>query len=226
MVGSNSDHYEKFGYLELFPCSLPGGVGCKSKEDVNTIWLQIVKPAIGMDLANKSHPIRYEANSDDFYILNTDSSQFYLQQLIMNKITDSHGFLIPDEDVVTYTTYDPPLFSNGWRDGSIKTTQTDIEEGHVAAYFTFEWCSGMKYNHVKRSYGGFLDYMGTIGGINSIIWLICFGIYFGWHYYQEKLAMVHAVYGLKKAKKKCCSSPFLAARKNQFEQIWTKSSVF
>lgn len=202
IVGSNGDKYNKFAYLEIFPCIL--GDQCKPKEEINKVWLQIVKPAIGMDLANKSHPIRYEANMDDFYVLNTDSSQYYLQQLIMNKITDSHGFLIPDEDVVTYTTYDPPLFSNGWRDGTITTTQTDIEEGLVSAYFTFEWCSGMKFNHVKRTYGGFLDYLGTIGGINSITWILGFGLYYFWHFKQEKLAMVHSIYGLKPKKRNCC----------------------
>ena len=214
VVGSNSDPYEKFGYLEIFPCMLTNGQ-CKTKAQINNIWLQIVKPAVGMDLSNATHPIRYEANLDDFYVLNTDSSQFYLQQLIMNKITDSYGFLIPDKEIVTYTTYDPPLFSNGWRNGAIiKTTQAEIDKGLVNAYFTFEWCSGMKFNRITRTYGGFLDYLGNIGGINSIIWLVCFAIYFAWHSHQEKLEMVHAVYGLKKAKSKgCCTGPFSCCKK-------------
>jgi hypothetical protein len=216
VVGSNYDPYEKFGYLEIFPCSLEDNSLCKPKDVVNTVWVQIIKTAVSMNLGDKVRPIRYESNADDFYALNTDQSQFYIQQLIMNEVKDEYGFLIPDNVALKYTTYDPPLFTAAWRDGDHIAKATDINSQVTKPYLTFEWCSGMKHNTITRTYSGFLDYLGNIGGINSIMSMVCIGIYSWWHWKQEKIGIVHAVYGLKKApsKRKCWDILACCKKKN------------
>lgn len=206
VIGSNADQYQKFTILELYPCSLPDGVGCKSKEEVNALWIQIIKPVIGLNLGNQEKPLRYEVNADDYYALHTDLSQFYSQQLIVNTILDNRGFLFPTEEKATFTTYDPPLFTNQWRDGTqlvvTKDQINDLES--ISPYFSFQLGSGMKYNVIRRNYNSFLEYLGNIGGFNSLIMAGCFSIYYFWHFYQQKLAMVHAIYGLKQEKRSCC----------------------
>ena len=216
VVGSNYDPYKKFGYLEIFPCSLEDNSLCKPKDVVNTVWVQIIKTAVSMSLGDKVRPIRYESNADDFYALNTDQSQFYIQQLIMNEVKDEYGFLIPDKVVLKYTTYDPPLFTAAWRDGGYKAEAADIKSRVTKPYITFEWCSGMKHNTITRTYSGFLDYLGNIGGINSIMSMVCIGIYSWSHWRQEKIGIVHAVYGLKKApsKRKCSNILACCKKKN------------
>ena len=92
-------------------------------------------------------------------------------------------------------------------------------------YLTFEWCSGMKHNTITRKYSGFLDYLGNIGGINSIMAMVCIGIYSWWHWKQEKIAVVHAVYGLKKAPSKRKCSDILACCKKKNGSISSDNKV-
>lgn len=219
VIGSNYDPYEMFGSLELFPCSLEDSSLCKPKDEVNQVWIQILKSAIGMNLGNKTDPITYQTSADDFYVLNTDLSQQYLQQLIMNKIIDNHGFLMESSEGQPYSTYDMPFYTSAWRDGSWTTTSAEIESGDSTAYFIFGWASGMKYNIITRTYPGFLDCLGNIGGLNSLIGYACLAVYYWWHWYQEKLAVVHAVYGFKKAKKKRCCFPKVFFWKQQQDKV-------
>jgi hypothetical protein len=225
VVGSNYDPYEKFGYLEIFPCSLEDNLLCKPKDVVNTVWVQIIKTAVSMNLGDKVNPIRYESNADDFYALNTDQSQFYIQQLITNEVKDEYGFLIPDKVALRYTTYDPPLFTAARRDGDYLAEAADINSRVTKPYITFEWCSGMKFNTITRTYSGFLDYLGNIGGINSIMSMVCIGIYSWSHWRQEKIGIVHAVYGLKKAPSKRKCSNILACCKKKNGSISSGSKV-
>ena len=48
--------------------------------------------------------------------------------------------------------------------------------------------------------------MGNVGGINSLILITCLSIYYFYHYQEQKLVMVHAIYGLKKQKQSWCRS--------------------
>ena len=225
VLGSNYDPYEKFGYLEIFPCSLEDNSLCKPKDVVNKVWVQIINTAVSMSLGDKVRPIRYESNADDFYALNTDQSQFYIQQLIMNEVKDEYGFLIPDDVALKYTTYDPPLFTTAWRDGGHIAESSDIKSCVTMPYLTFEWCSGMKHNTITRKYSEFLDYLGNIGGINSILAVVCIGIYSWWHWKQEKIAVVHAVYGLKRAPSKRKCSDILACCKKKNSSMSSDNKV-
>ena len=223
VTGANADRYSKFVNLEMFPCSLPDGIGCKTKEEVNTVWIQLIKPAIGLNLGDQDNPLRRSINSDDFYALNTDINQNYLQQLIKNTIFDDKGFLIPIKEKVNFTTYDPPLFTNAWRDTSqTVVTREQILSGEAVGYFSYLWGSGMKYNLIRRNYNSFLDYLGNIGGINSILMATCFGLYYFWHYRQEKFAMVHAIYGLKKTRSNCCRKKRVHPNKTESHDLQKK----
>lgn len=90
------------------------------------------------ELGHKDYPIRYESNADDFYALNTDQSQFYVQQLIMNKVKDEYGFLIPDKIALKYTPYDPPLFTPARSDGGHLLKAADIKSRVTMPYITYE----------------------------------------------------------------------------------------
>ena len=215
VIGSNADAYQKTVLLRVLPCSLPDHTQCKSKEEVNAVTIQLLKPAIGLNLGNIDSPINYEINADDYISLNTDIDQVTAQQLIKNTIYDAKGFLFPVQEKVTYTTYDPPFLTTQWRDTTqIKVTTDDITNFVAKPYFEFQWKSGQKFNLIKRNYNSFLDYLGNIGGINSLIMACCFTVYFIWHGYQEKLAMVHAIYGLKQEKGKCCRKKRVHPRKS------------
>lgn len=207
VTGSFFDAYEEFFSVLIYPCSLDDSSLCKPKEDVTNVTIQFLKPAVGMDLSNKENPIRYDFSGEDYYYLNTDVYQLLSQQLVDNRITDRNGFLIPDEEVVQYTTYGQKTTVSVWRDGGISTTKDIIDAGGTNPYIWYELASGMKYNAITRTYTGFLDYLGTIGGINSILFGAFTLLYQLYHKKAEKEAMVHAIYGLKVGRKprRCCA---------------------
>lgn len=226
VAGSFSDNFEQFIGVELYPCSLADTTQCKTREELAYVMIQLLKPAVGMDLGNKESPIKYNFNGDDCYYLNPDSYQVINQPLVVNQIVDSNGFLIPDKVVVEYTTYGVPTYMASWRDSTVlTTTESDIENFLVYAYFKYEVISGGKFNKITRTYTGFLDYLGNIGGIYSIL-LGTFGaIYYFYHYEAEKAAIVHAIYGLKAGSKNgCCSKKKSSQSKNQVGS--TKHSDF
>lgn len=205
VVGSNSDKYQSFAFLQIYPCSLSEGEGCQPKEVINRMWIQVLKPVSGLNLADKENPANHDINADDFFAINTDLNQHYQINLINNRVIDNQGFLFPVKEKVSFTSYDPIMFSTQWRNGSkIMTTKEEIDNREVPAYSVFTWQSGPKEFIIKRSYNNPLDYLGTIGGLNSLLYILCYTLYNLYHRYQEKLVMVHAIYGIKKKPTLCC----------------------
>lgn len=203
VAGSFSDNYEQFIGVELYPCSLPDTTQCKSKEEISYTLIQILKPAVDMDLGNKENPIKYKFNGDMAYYMNPDIFQVVNQPLIINEIVDSEGFLIPDVIAAEYTTYAEPTFGSAWRSGDVVTTEADIEAFLVNPYFRYEVISSGKYNKITRTYNSFLDYLGNIGGIYSILFGAFGTFYHFYHYRAQKEQIVHAIYGLKAKNKGC-----------------------
>lgn len=163
--------------LMIGPCSPAIDSQCVGSLPVNLLAqtvIYMVMPEVGVDNSNGDNPISYAADSSrklDFFPGFTSKTTFFM------KTTEVYNF---HEDFIGGNTFIQSKIS-------IDTARNNWEQ--TTNYFTITWLSGNLKETVVRTFFGPLNWSSSIGGITSVISLICAGIYFfyGKYFYDKYL---------------------------------------
>ena len=136
-------------------------------------------------------------SGDDFIYLNTASLQIYREFMLENKIVDDRGFMIGKSDRNTYYTTDRYFTNSKARSSSnVQCTVEEIEGFGCKVYFYYIYHSGPGQQTITRSYKGWLETFGDIGGVAELLFLFFTFIYSTWNHRQLKKYMAWQIYQL------------------------------
>ena len=181
--GEATDKVYELLSFDISPCSL--AVGCATADEVDELGFTFSRGMKSMNLSNFENPITYKMSGDDFIYLNTASTQIYREFLLENKIVDDRGFMIGKKDRETYFTADRYFTNQKARSSSnVQCTAQSCK-----SYFKYIYHSGPGQQTITRSYKGWLETFGDIGGVAELLFLFFSVIYSTWNHRQLKKYM-------------------------------------
>ena len=200
--GRSSDSIYDVVGLNIYPCTLPSG--CADPSEISKIGFTIAFPKPNLNLGNYEGPVEYNTDADNYYYINPLIGQRYENKLMTTNIFDDKGFLSAKSLRSSITHSERIQMNLLYRDGSqTQCLPEELESYDCKGYFFFEIISGGTVVKITRSYKGFIETCGDIGGIKELIYLVFFYLYIFYNQRATKTMLVEQVYNMKKGSS-CC----------------------
>ena len=172
--------YELLSF-EIYPCTLKSD--CVPAREVNYLGFTFSRGMKSMNLSNFENPITYKMSGDDFIYLNTASLQIYREFLLENMIIDDKGFMIGMTDRNKFYTTDRYFTNTRYRDAqTVQCLPEDIQNQACDAYLYYIYHSGPGKQTITRSYKGWLQTFGDIGGVTELLFVFFSISYSFWNH--------------------------------------------
>lgn len=195
--GRSSDPVYDVVSLSMYPCTLESG--CADSSEISKIGFTIAFPKPNTNLGNYEKPLEYNTDADNYYYINPLIGQRYENKLMTTNIFDDKGFLSAESARASFTHSERIQMNLLYRDGSqTQCLPEELESYECKGYFFFEVVSGGTLRKITRSYKGFIETCGDIGGIKELIYLVFFYLYIFYNQRATKTLLVEQVYGIKK----------------------------
>ena len=178
VTGKGSDPLFQTITFQLYPCSLPDGIGCATPGSLSMVNFQLLSSSANFNASNLNNPLSFILNADDVYYINT-----YINQKIVSKvrevaISDLRGvYPTKFEKRLEYFDIDSVTLSSGSRNQTcVKCTAAQIDslDPQCSPYYEFTVQSGATIVENKRAYQTLSSTIGLIGGI-STVFILTFG---------------------------------------------------
>jgi hypothetical protein len=187
--------------LEILPCT--DSPTCLPYQEINRLAFILSFGMANIDLSEFTTPLRYISNADDFYFINNRATQMSTVRYMYNSIVDDRGYFIGEKERTGYYSVQSVVYNSPERDKfQIKCKSPEIDSGVCKPYFIYEYMSSGHKRTIVRSYKGFLETLGDIGGTREVIYFIVVLFYGIYNEKQKKKALVAQIYRLYPEKKK------------------------
>ena len=173
VIGKGTDPEFVVISFKIKPCSLPGGVGCASEQELGKANFMWINPINALDSANYAQPRSKHANADDIYYINPSIRQMYVAKFKENVVLDLKGIFDPQpSEKVRYFDIEDVFATNAFRKPDEITCEfahTRRDDESCYSYFEYSFQSSGAIFNYKRSYKTLRDTLGEIGGLIEVI---------------------------------------------------------
>ena len=166
----------------IYPCS--AGAACVTSAERETVTFSFSIPGVSVDISQQTSPTsKYMFIDQQFGIL-AQFSQHSLQRLTTTRIIDDPGLYLSLQNRAQFSSIIEPLYSLRTRNASqVECSEADIQNNYCSMFFEVEFISSGFQRTIFRSYKGFVEMLGDIGGVNEIVFILC--LYANWFYLRS-----------------------------------------
>ncbi len=176
--GGADDEIVTLAYT-LYPCSL--ATGCASEAEMKQVSFAFSVSGTSLNLSDFENPVSKYLNVDCFYHLMHGFKQFSRIELQSKDIIDDPGLYFNLKNKSRFSEVKKSTYRLLSRDATkLQCTLGEIEAAACSAFFEFEFASTGTNVKILRSYRGFVETLGDIGGVNEIVFILCW--YTNWFY--------------------------------------------
>ena len=195
--GETSDDYFSLLAVKLLPCSLLSG--CATEAEMYKVNFQIILPASNLDVSDSESPHNFTIRADEVYYVTPMQRQMYLGKLKEFRVRDYEGVIPSWTEVVsafdigtvsTIQTARKPVLNCTAADAGVTDNQNCLP------YIEFLVQSGSQKIINKRTYVTLSQTLSTIGGINSVIFIVMLLLYGPINDMKRKDYMTRKIYSL------------------------------
>ena len=176
--GGADDEIVTLAYT-LYPCSL--ATGCASEAEMKQISFAFSVSGTSLNLSDFRNPVTKYLNVDSSFHLMHAFKQFTRIEIQSKDIIDDPGLYFNLQNRSRFSEVKQSSYSLVNRDATKhQCTLGEIEAAHCSPFFEFEFTSTGTNVKILRSYRGFVETLGDIGGVNEIVFILCW--YTNWFY--------------------------------------------
>jgi hypothetical protein len=198
--GRISDSIMDAARFEILPCSLDPAE-CQPESEILRLSFIFSTGYAKVNLQNLQQPVTFGSSDDDFYFLNPLRMQMMTVRYMLNKVVDDKGYFFGEKDRIEYYGPQNTIYNTPYRDKTQLTcTTNEIADETCKAYFRYEMMSSGHVRVFTRSYKGFIETLGDLGGTREIIYAFTIFFYAFYNDYVKKKTVVAQIYRLVQEK--------------------------
>ena len=202
VAGGNVDMVISQTVLAMYPCILPSG--CATQAEVEGVAFNMAWTDKISNFGDYQNPVKTILATDEIFSLNLRLTMGFYNTFMRNEIYDDKGFLFGKSLRANFTKLEKSIFNPMSRDPSqFECQESTIADGQCKPYVRIDYKSSGTMIKTNRSYQGFMDTLGQIGGIKEILFFI---LYYMYGFYHSKATTQYLVEEIFRVKKKSRSS--------------------
>lgn len=184
--GGGSDLEQEVFMVFIYPCTL--SAGCASEQEIRALRLISPQTYRSTNLSNVERPVTSYVGIGTFLTLAENLVQLVNYKMTTTAIQDERSYPFPRIDRVSYSS--PSIPESSFR---TRPTTTTCQPAQIASFTCDQYMiityysSGIK-TTITRNYKSLVMILSQIGGINTVLFLVCFySAVFYAHLTQKKL---------------------------------------
>ena len=190
--GGADDEIVTLAYT-LYPCSL--STGCADLQEIDRVSFKYSIPSTSINISNFETPISKIASFDRVGALIRDLTQIITFKLTAKQVIDDPGLYMKLKAREIIATPSPPSSVLKRRSTNLVSCSDEgITSQNCLPLFVIELESSGTNTRLFRKYRGAVETIGDVGGVNSLVFLICLYVNYAYLSIYEQQLVIRKVF--------------------------------